>query len=887
MPARSAWMRFAAVAAALLVSAPMARAEGLRRLVGRMDFEADRESGQDLPRGWDKGALPTGRFPKYVKGQLTEAHAHTGKVSFAMSLNGGNVAYTYTRGITVFPDSDYLLTGYVRTASLVRARAQVRVTMYDAADEPVAGTTIISEPIGTPGGPTDGKWHPFRLNVRGSFKTATKLRITLCLLQPDVWQGASGKNVYQQDIRGTVWWDDIAVYRLPRISLWTGISGNVFAPGAPPRVKIRMEGMDYTDCAIALTIRDGTGRVYVQRIVDREPAAGSDEWTLPLGSLPPGYYVAELAISSGGKILERQQCRFVRLPDVPTGGKTNLGVDASSMPPESWPMLRTMLRYMRFDELKLSAWEAAALGSSTGASQPGGPILSGPEGAARARGMSTILADLSRIGVRPVMVFGNLPEHLRLNAGASGLVLDAMVAGDARVPGQMALLMARYGRQARGWQLRSTHEQIDPWADYLAEGFKTTRALANKLLVADNASLAWHASYAYDLPVPGKLSLLVSPSGMPEQIPGQLAAFAGRLRDVHLQLPAEQVDRAGLLGSLALRFAYARAGGARTIFIDPPWRVDQSGHVEPTELLLTARVLGAYLGDSQYVGTIRINDAAVALAFRKASGEGLMLVHARPNPAYGTPTEATMPLPRGAYSVDLIGRRKGLARRGGQAVLRPSVQPFIVGGCDAEALAMLASLRLTPEFIETFYRDHRLQLSFTNPHKSPVRGRLRIAGPARWTVQPETATFALGPNQTWTGELTVRFPYNVSAGLKGLNVTIDIEAPEAKTVQGVALLALGLRAVSLQVTHELGPDGVLEVQQRVINRSNKPQSFHCFAQVPGRPRQSRVISNLASGASAVKLFRFNRAGVLRGKALRCGLREVDGPAVLNHSELIR
>ncbi len=120
---------FAAALLALCAPRAHGQSEPLRSLVAHIDFESELTTGQEIPRGWVKSELPgvtlppDVRFPKYyLKGRLTQADPHEGKVCFEMSLNGGNIAYTLSPGIAAFSDSDYLLTGWVRTGGLKAAR---------------------------------------------------------------------------------------------------------------------------------------------------------------------------------------------------------------------------------------------------------------------------------------------------------------------------------------------------------------------------------------------------------------------------------------------------------------------------------------------------------------------------------------------------------------------------------------------------------------------------------------------------------------------------------------------------------------------------------------------------------------------------------------------
>ncbi|NQU76261.1 MAG: hypothetical protein HQ546_08130, partial [Planctomycetes bacterium] len=423
------------------------------------------------------------------------------------------------------------------------------------------------------------------------------------------------------------------------------------------------------------------------------------------------------------------------------------------------------------------------------------------------------------------------------------------------------------------------------WQPKLPPAYQMARQWAKKLLDKPDVLLGWNANVEYDLPVPGKLSLLIPPTTMPEQIPEQLADFPSLVDHVHLQSQPEPVERLGLLGDLALRYAYTRAAGADRIYIDPPWHGGPFDTIEPTETFIVARTLAAYLGEAECLGVARLNDSAVAVIFRTADGEGRMLVYGRGDNNERAETE--IDLPSDAYVVDLWGRRQQLRRCGDRAVLSVTALPIIVAGCDGDSLALRAFLRFVPDVLESVFQDHTVQVRFTNPCSKPVAGTVSFAAAQGWSVRPRLARFNLKPGETWTEQLTVRFPYGETAGLKRMDTAIEIEAPKRRTIQAPAFFYLSLKDVAFDVLQFPGADGGLEVVQSIVNRGDKPISYTCFAQVPGRARQSSPLYALPPGARAERTFSFDNWAELRGQTLRTGLRQISGPGVLNHSAVIR
>ena len=139
----------------------------------------------------------------------------------------------------------------------------------------------------------------------------------------------------------------------------------------------------------------------------------------------------------------------------------------------------------------------------------------------------------------------------------------------------------------------------------------------------------------------------------------------------------------------------------------------------------------------------------------------------------------------------------------------------------------------------------------------------------------------------FVGNLTIRFPYSATGGLKRVGVTLDVEAQQGRRIEMPAFVYLSLEDITFDPIHTIGPDGDLIVQVVVINYGDRPLSFRCFAEVAGRARQSSIVEDLPPAAKAEKIFRFGNGTDLLGESLRSGLRQIDGNAVLNHAAEIR
>ena len=79
-----------------------------------------------------------------------------------------------------------------------------------------------------------------------------------------------------------------------------------------------------------------------------------------------------------------------------------------------------------------------------------------------------------------------------------------------------------------------------------------------------------------------------------------------------------------------------------------------------------------------------------------------------------------------------------------------------------------------------------------------------------------------------------------------------------------------------------GPRDDVVIRHTVTNTGPEPIALTAFTLAPGQARIERVISRLLPGQTTIKSFRYPMAAnELSGKVARVGLREIDGPALLN------
>ncbi len=77
-------------------------------------------------------------------------------------------------------------------------------------------------------------------------------------------------------------------------------------------------------------------------------------------------------------------------------------------------------------------------------------------------------------------------------------------------------------------------------------------------------------------------------------------------------------------------------------------------------------------------------------------------------------------------------------------------------------------------------------------------------------------------------------------------------------------------------------DGEVRITQRITNRTDRDMRLRAYVVAPNRARDTRLITGLEPGQTAIREFRVPDAETLRGEAVRVSVEQLDGPAVHNH-----
>ncbi len=850
------------------------------RLLQTFSFE-ERELGndEDVPMHWDK--LDGIDYPHYVTGHLSSDRSRSGRYSFRMDLNGGSCGYRYeARRLPVVGGAHYRLGGWCQTTPLTYARARLTVALADMAGQTIPGTTRHSDPYA--GG--DDAWHELSVEVTADAPGAAYLVVQMELVQPNVYATSDlgDRSVFLQDIRGSAWFDDVIVSQVPRVAMTTDRPANLFRRDERPHVSVLVNDPCTDDLTAQLVVADNAGRPVYQRTGGVDLSAAETvapsvrRLTLEMPSLPAGWYQASLVMMSRGEYVGRQTLGWVQLADdgasPPPDGR--FGVSAIRLPFDALPVLPKVLPLLSAGRVKLPVWTA--------------------EG---------------RVEQASPEAFDDLLEQLQDGrVAAEGCLLAAPSgrwpqASPAAWQAPLADLVSRHVGHLPRWQLGGDDTDAFAVDPAMRRVYGEVRRQFAQLV--DNPDLAVPCPVSRELPAgaPASLALSVPTTVTPDEIPFYVRDFnvAGNGRTSLTLVPLDR-DRYGheqQVADYAKRLVYALAAGATRVDVPLPVESRRQGEVttqEPTELLPVLRTLWTSLAGSTYVGELPLAADVHAFLFDRDGvgtvvlwtddsgdsggggggerGDGVrpVSVNLGTRPVrvdlYGNATPLVQPLAVGGSTAGLMRMQVGRV-------------PVLLTDVDGRLARLRASVSVDQPLLESSYQPHVRHLRLTNPYPQPVAGTLRLRGPAGWTLSPPVLSFTLNPGETVDREVGVGLPYNTLAGPNVLAVDVDLQADRPTRFTVPLTLTVGLTDVAMRATAwRDGPD--LVVQQRVTNYGDRPVTYDATAAFPGQPRLERLVADLAPGRTTIKKYRFAHVTPAAGPCkVRLGLREADGPRVLN------
>lgn len=884
----------------LLALSAAAQPASVSRVLRNIDFEERRlGNDEDLPMHWVK--VEAAGFPHYVNGSLTTDRAHGGTHSFRFDLNGGSLLYRYESGqIPVQMGATYHVEGWAQTTVMNRARARITGYFTDADGHPLAGTVVHSEAYAAK--VANEPWKKLSLDLTCRTETAAYLVLELGLLQPEFYQGETlgQRTLFEQDIHGSAWFDDVTVSQVPQVALFTPRPGNVFRASDPLVAMMDVDDAFLVDLSTQLFVRDGLGRVVYQRsdgieVNETKEALGvRKRMSVPLPALDPGWYRVTLLTSSQGHTLASREVDVIRLADDGARGSAapdeRFGLIATDVPFESWDQLPELVSQLGCGRVKLGVWSKRA-----------DPERLDP---AAFDGMIARFADLH---ITPTACLLELPPNLIAKLRGTVPVefqspkfeqpglswLRLLAAKDEDWQPNLEYLLARYAAHLDRWQLGADGSDAFAAEPKMRDVYAKVYARFATLMREPDLAMPWPAWYELSGQLPATVAMSVPSSVVPSQLPLYMQDIKGA-QGHHLSLSLQLIDRSrygrdAQVTDMAERVIYALSAGADRIDLPCPFSVGANAAVQqPQELFVAMRTLLTTLRQATYKGKVPIADGVECFLFER-NGQGILALW--DTGRTGGVKPLAINLGSSPRMFDLWGNEIPLVRPKDDAAtgtvnLAVSTMPTFLTNIDGALAQLRATVAIDRPLIESTYEAHTRQFKFTNTYPTAISGTLHLAAPKGWTLTPATVNFTLNPGETFDRTVSIEFPFNSPAGPRTIQAEFAIQATgKPVSFQMPLTVKLGLSQVSLQ-TMAIRDGRDVIVQMVIQNYGDKPIDYTAFALAPGQQRQERLITGLAPGRSIVRKVRFDGGKLPPGAKVRVGLKEMDGPRVLNDDVVV-
>lgn len=903
-------------------AASLARPSSARRLVRVFDFEEPTLRSRDVPRNWIRAQSAPGvrsrpGFPLWNEAYLDNTHTHRGIGAVRLPADGRSVSLRLLPGVLpVFPGADYLISARVRTTELRHARARLVARFLNAEGVPIPGAEVATEPIASA-----HAWREVRLQIFGDHPYAADLQIDLELVQPRLFDEPrlGQHHIWREDLDAAAWFDDVAVFQLPRIDFHTNSPANILHASETPAIELAVRDLTGERLHATITLTDDTGAII-------------DTWSEPLGrgrvrkrwtpDLPRlGWYRADLTIHNDQGPVGAATLDFARVldpPDAHTDAPSDPGRTASrafAPPPDRQ---RFMLVLDDPAHYLLDAIPDVVERTSVGAVSL--PVWNAGHTPAHAQlaaeRLGEVAETLTRRGIEIELALPTLPDLLRRELALEAHeVLPALSADRALWGEHLDPYLDRFGQLAARWRLgrAGEHEAPAPRAalDRLADDLAAARNAIGRLVPGPRIHLAWPAERALpdavadpdlaglDLRLPQGVDPLAlqhlattiaeTPAGPDPQsgpaidlvyTPEDLALIAPRDAAVHFAFTTLHAWR---------HFAHTGEPERRRLAIDAPW-TEQAGRrpvLMPRPEIPALRNLAERLAGRAFVAELQPEPGLHLWLFAPraavADGRGALAVawtshHQHDDPALAMRLAS---IPVTVY--DLYGNAARIAPQDtplpvGQPIQAHTIplsrEPVFIEDVDPALVLLAAGARVEPNFFTVENRAHNARLIITNPYDTPLIGRWNILSPGgrepgkpgrarAWDITPRAGALTIPPGGEFAVPLRIAFSLLEPARELPFIIEIDAAAEDAAArVRAVAPVEIGLPGVELTLAYRPAPnpDGPnLVVDAIVSNFSSEPIALQGAAYAPGAPRQTTVIPTLPPGRQIHRRFVFRNA----------------------------
>lgn len=848
------------------------------RVIKVFDFDEEQYGNYEhMPMNWQQITSPQRPgHPRFLEPLIDKSVGHLAPPSFKLPLAGGSLACHYlAKEISVHPSCDYLITAWIRPHGLAHARAYVTAYFLDHALQEIDATRRPSARIG---GDQEDAWQRVTLLLSGGHERARWIGLSVHVeQQADEPAGPTNlRPIRQQDIRATAWFDDISVVRMPSAYLGMSAIGSVFMHDEPVTCEACIVDLDGRGLDTRLEIIDAEGE-----LIDchRAPIVRSRRECalLELHSLAPGFYCARLVVEVSGHEDIAREVSFIRLaPSLPTVGDgfSGLGVSVGPSAPAHQKISDHLLTMLGATAVKVPLWRR---------DMDDEEIVEGD------RRADVLIRALRSRGVTVVGVLGEPPPSLLQAFGHPGhTALDVLASPPERWKPYLAFPLARYGYEVQAWQVGpdvlSSASDVRQLAAAVENVRTTIEPLVGKpTLVAPQSVMELSPEPVPDVDVRLlDVSAQISSDRLSEQVAHLLKDRAATSWIGLETLSADRFDRRARLAETARRIVLSLQAGAQKVFVAQPWTIEDGdfARVEPDEVFCVVRTLFQALGGLEPAGEVWLDPSIRGYLFEdRSSGRGALVVWAR---GHGESPQAvrTDAVPD-ARHYDLFGNQQPISLSDDGRILMVESLPSVLVPVDAERVRTLADFHIDNSVVQVRLEPHRRVLKLRNGYRRTLAGRLEILPPDGWQVSPRRHDLHVPPG-AWTEiPLILQMPANQAIGPLVLRARLRSAGQPASQLMLRASLSVSCPELDVNVLTRMEENG-LHVVQRITNRSGRTLDLRSLVLYPDMRDESRVITGLVDGQTAVREYTLEDAETLLGRPIRVTVEEWSGSIKCHH-----
>lgn len=845
-----------------------------RRMVKYFDFD-ERKLGnfESIPINWRRIIEPG--FPRFLEPRFDPSVGHDASPSLYLTISAGSSGMYYVaKDIEVIPGCDYVITGWIRPQKLTHAAARLTAYYLNESLTPLDDGKQSGELVRSVG--NDSRWRNVEIRLPAGIAGARYigLRCTVEQFERIASPESTPRLIPHRDADAGAWFDDIAVLRVPRVSLSALAPANSFQHDQPIELLACVADTDGAGLSAELIVTNSA-----RQIVHTHPiaAVATDHpgETLRLPPLASGLYVATLRVTAAHGVMAESSLEFIRT-NVPLPRHDSAGAIGVALLPESTHQSAHTLRMM--DVLSAGAIDVPLWHTATSEAS----LLQGDSE------LDQLLQRSRKAGRRIRASLISPPATLMsLVKAPADSVVDLLTLPPSAWRAYLAFPLTRYGAMIDAWHLGDSFQPMPAEYPAFASAIRAVRSESQQLRgdarIESTQLISESPTPKAKLDFDG-ITLSIPTSIRPEEIPDYLRTFeeAG-YRDATVALSPmamSRTKRTPRLSDWARRIILARAGGAGLLLTPQPWRWNPStGQTSFDESLFVSRTLSDALAGLRPAGPVWIDHEIRAWLFAdKQRTRGVLAIWTEGEEA----RDVRYDFGKDVTRLDMWGNQTTVAHSQGGAKLQVSEIPIVILGANPTRVARMAGFDVdSPGLaVQTLPQPRGVQIA--NPTDTRLRGKLRLRPPSGWRVQPESALVDVAAGATQNFDIAFILPSNANAGDYALGGELEIDDVKPDVMVLRTALHVGSMEAEMSVFSRTESDAI-HFTQRITNLSDRPLQLRASLLIPNILRQSRLVNSLAPGKTTLREYTLPLSKLEGVDRVRASIEEIGGSVRLHRT----